>query len=78
MNWSFPRWRAERSSPAQDPEPRVTINSFKAWFHVIYFKPYTFEVAPPILPADYDSMVTLPPGICVQEWIATHALGIVQ
>jgi len=60
MNWSFPRWRAERSSPAQDPEPR----------------PYTFEVAPPILPADYDSMVTLPPGICVQEWIATHALAL--
>ena len=45
---------------------------------ILLFKPYTFEVAPPILPADYDSMVTLPPGICVQEWIATHALGFVQ
>ena len=38
MNWSFPRWRAERSSPAQDPEPRVIIlNYYKNYIIYVRF-----------------------------------------
>jgi len=60
MNWSFSRWRNGRQSPVSDPEPR----------------PYAFEVIPPVLRTDFLRMVTLPPGIDKEEWIATHALAL--
>ena len=60
MNWSFSRWRNGRQSPVTDPEPQ----------------PYACDIIAPVLKTDFLKMVTLPPGIDKEEWIATHALAL--
>ena len=62
MNWlSFGN---KNSKGRSSPEPPVQPN--------IYSHP---EVRRPELNTNYDKMVTLPPGVDEQEWLATHTLG---
>ena len=62
MNWlKFGNKNSNgRSSPEQPVEPNI------------YSHP---EVRRPELITNYEKMVTLPPGVDEQEWMATHTLG---